>query len=104
MNIVISACPMGMEGSGATPRHRRQLMTPGNLEIGGERRDEIVVKRYLAKICHSDVALAEQSQYPALRCEIDVRAIPMCCHFHCQGLRWCVRLLRCRKSIRCSVA
>lgn len=63
---------------------------------------------YLAKIFHSDVALAEPSPYPAPRCviDVDVRGIPVVCRLRCrcQGPRWCARLSRCRTSIRCSVA
>ena len=127
MNIVISACPMGAWKAPAEippshhPSHHRHPRKRGFdwvdrtiNEMGGMMMSpSAVVGKYilmhLAKICHSGVALTEQSPCPALRCGTDVHwyvrvtPIPICC-FRCRGLRWYVRPLRCRTSIRCSIA
>jgi hypothetical protein len=67
MNIVISACPMGMCAT-----HVRT-----GQDNNKDRRKWSTV-RYLAKICRSGVAPTVQLPYPALRCGMDVHAIPVC--------------------------
>jgi hypothetical protein len=106
MNIVISACPVE-DGSTCAPRHRRRGQPmPGTWGgtgqgVGWARAWCI----YLAKIRHSGVAPVAPSPCPALQCGMDVLVIPVCrrCRIRYRGLRWCVRLLRCRMSMQCSV-
>ena len=108
MNIVISACPAGVEVCA-----HRQLM-PENEDLDGRDNEEDSQRwgdevTYLAKICHSVVGPAAPSPYPALRHGIDVYvyAVQVCRRDRClqyQGLQWCVRLLRYQMLMQCSVA